>query len=563
VTSMPSSLEYVEDAGAADAVRGGSWGSRVWEFIESRLVALTDRANPILVKETRQALKSRQFLVTFVIVLAACWIVSFAAVAMIGPQMYYAATGPMLFICYYAVLAFPLAVIVPYSAFRSLATEQEDNTYELLSITTLSSRQIITGKLWSSAVQMIVYLSAVSPCLAFTYLLRGIDVWMTALLLAIAVLGSLGLSMIALFIGAASRVKHTQIITSVALVLALFGAFWGAIGIAVGLSEESVPREPEFGAVVVIILTIYYTTFGLLHAAAAAQISFSSENRSTPVRRWMMAQQGALLGAAVGMLYAFATGAEEFAVAAVFTAVIGALYWTVMGALMTSEWPHLSRRVQRSLPQSTVGRTFLSLFNPGPGSGYLFAVSNLTAVLLAALGFAVYAETRSSRFLRIDQTGAAIVLLWGYVVAYLGLGRIVIAWVRRWTFVSLTAGLLIHLLLVGAGVGIPLAIQTISRTLRNEGYTLLQMSNPFWTIVQLLDRGAGSLPTLTLVIVVPAFAAAMLLLNMKSIAAELLRHRVAPPTRVLEEEAELHPAPVPGPSNPWEAEEAVQGPGAS
>ena len=40
---------------------------------------------------------------------------------------------------YYAILAFPLAVVVPYAAFRSLAAEREDNTYDLLSITTLQA----------------------------------------------------------------------------------------------------------------------------------------------------------------------------------------------------------------------------------------------------------------------------------------------------------------------------------------------------------------------------------------------------------------------------------------
>ena len=72
-------------------------------------------------------------------------------------------------------------------------------------------------------------------------------------------------------------------------------------------------------------------------------------------------------------------------------------------------------------------------------------------------------------------------LAWAYVVGYLGLGRLVISVLRRWMFVSLTAGFLFHVILVLAGVGIPLTIQMTSRTLRNEGYTLLQMTNPFWT----------------------------------------------------------------------------------
>ena len=61
----------------------------------------------------------------------------------------YADGGTLLF-WYYAVLAFPLTVVVPYAAFRSLAAEREDNTYDLLSITSRKPRQIISGKLASA-----------------------------------------------------------------------------------------------------------------------------------------------------------------------------------------------------------------------------------------------------------------------------------------------------------------------------------------------------------------------------------------------------------------------------
>ena len=64
-----------------------------WRKIERRLEQIADRANPILVKETRQALKSRQFISTFLLVLAACWIASMGGIVIIGPQIYYAAAG--------------------------------------------------------------------------------------------------------------------------------------------------------------------------------------------------------------------------------------------------------------------------------------------------------------------------------------------------------------------------------------------------------------------------------------------------------------------------------------
>jgi hypothetical protein len=190
--SGPASIEVSPPAGPISAPH--SRAARIWSALEGRLASLADRMNPILVKETRQALKSRQFIVTFMVVLIACWIISVAGVAMVGPQVYYAAVGGDLLLAYYAALAFPLTLIVPYTAFRSLAAEQEENTYDLLSITTLSSSQIIIGKLYSACVQMGVYLCAVSPCIAFTFLLRGVDAQTTAVLLILVVLMSLGLS---------------------------------------------------------------------------------------------------------------------------------------------------------------------------------------------------------------------------------------------------------------------------------------------------------------------------------------------------------------------------------
>ncbi len=108
--------------------------------------------------------------------LTCAWGWSIVGIALQGPDVYFSFSGPDIFYIYYLILAFPLLVIVPYGAFRSLAGEREDRTYELLSITTLKPRQVISGKLGSAVLQMLVYFSAVSPCLAFTYMLRGIDV---------------------------------------------------------------------------------------------------------------------------------------------------------------------------------------------------------------------------------------------------------------------------------------------------------------------------------------------------------------------------------------------------
>jgi hypothetical protein len=557
-------IEATGETPAGGAAAPTTWG-RVWRRIEDQLIALVDRANPILVKETRQALKSRQFVITFLIVLIAAWIVSFVRVAMIGPEIYWAAAGSDLLMWYFAVLVFPLALIVPFSAFRSLAAEQEEQTYDLLSITTLSSRQIVTGKLLSAVVQMLIYVCAVSPCIAFTFLLRGVDAVTIAILLSAAIIGSLGLSMIALLIGALARVRGTQVVTSVALVLGLAGAciFGVYLGWAVIQYGSGFLREEAFWIVTFGVGTLYITTFGLLHSAASAQIAFVSENRSTPLRRWMIAQQACFCGWVGGGIYAayeFATsrGANPMGEIIAVSSVFASIYWYVMGALMTGEWPHLSRRVQRTLPQSTIGRTFFSLFNPGPGAGYLFAAANLTMLILAGLIGLAFRGAAGRSFMPTQTIAHFLILEWAYVIAYLGFGRLLVVVLRRWLFVPMTAAFLLQVILVMAGVGVPTIIQMTSRELRNAGYSLLQATNPFWTLHDLMDRGSSAVQSDILVLIVPAAAIIALLLNMRSIATELLHHRVAAPVRVLEEDAALKGPAAPKPSNPWEAEEEDQ-----
>ena len=527
--------------------RGGVW-RRVVRWLE----AVADRANPILVKETRQALKSRQFVLTFLVVLISCWVASFAVVTIIGPDVFYGAEGPRMLLVYGMILAFPLVVIVPYSAFRSLAVEQEDNTYEVLSISALTPSQIIAGKLGSAIVQMLVYLSAVSPCIAFTYLLRGVDTLTIAVLLGYFVLGSLGLSMLALLTGTLSRVRYMQALLSVLLVLSLGGIYLGIYDLLAEFVSHSylMLRDPDFWVGNLALLTFYLTTFALVHAAAAAQIAFASDNRSSRLRRLMVLQNACFLGW-MGLLFK----AEAYRAVGQFacvTATLSGCYWYVMGTLLTSEWPYLSRRVQRSLPQSQFGRTFLTWFNPGPGTGYFFCIANLTMVVVAGL-FLLTFPPPGTISMSLGQAAYFLLLGWSYVVLFLGLGRLLISLARRFTFVSLTAGCLLHVILVLLGCGVPQILAYLSSTLRFTGeYSLLHMSNPFWTMAIVYDRSPGSLEMGTVMTVIGSGAISVLLLNVRLLGTEVQQQRSSLPERVAEEEAELHPEPEPRPTNPWD-----------
>ncbi|HTI52214.1 MAG TPA: hypothetical protein VL475_14725, partial [Planctomycetaceae bacterium] len=65
----------------------------------------SDWLNPILVKETRQALKSRQFVATFFLVLVASWLISVIGFVWSGAGIEYRELGQHFFQAYYVVLA--------------------------------------------------------------------------------------------------------------------------------------------------------------------------------------------------------------------------------------------------------------------------------------------------------------------------------------------------------------------------------------------------------------------------------------------------------------------------
>jgi hypothetical protein len=233
---------------------------------------------------------------------------------------------------------------------------------------------------------------------------------------------------------------------------------------------------------------------------------------------------------------------------------LAGLYWYAMGTLLTAERPEMSQRVKRGLPTSSLGRLFLTWLNPGPASGYMFVIANTSAIAVVLL-LAVIANQISGKGIAGWPSVAQVMYLsfvgWGYLIAYLGLGLLVISAVRRVAVVQMPAAVLIHLLLVLAGSGIPSTIQWMSVELRELDYSYLQITNPFWTLHYLGERGLP-VDAIVLLLLVSTAAICILLLNLPGVVRELRQVRIALPARVEEDERELHPPPEPLPTNPWD-----------
>jgi hypothetical protein len=537
--------------------RIGDWLERAGEWL-----------NPLLVKECRQALKSRQFALTFSLVLLLCWLWSIAGIARLGPTVEYRFDGPEMFFGYYLILAFPLLVVVPYSAYRSLIAEREDNTFELVAITTLKPRQIAGGKLGSAVLQILVYFSAAAPCLAFTYMLRGIDMLTIGWILFYTFLGSIGFSLAALLLATAAKEKHWQIVVSVALVIGLFYSFTGACAACYESLRYPWMQFHESGWWIanLAFLTAYGSTFALLYLAAGAQLTFTADNRSTPLRIAMLAQHVLFAGwmSFVPFYAAKHGGADDLPAISIMVAVtymtFTTIYWYVMGAFMEGESTDLSARVKRGLPKSFMGRVFFTWFNPGPGTGYMFAVGNALAAAIFASAVSWYWQTGVlAGRPGMPSFNNAFDLIWfllGYLVIYLGIANLILRLLRRVAVVTLATSVLMQLLLLLAGWGIPKVIALSNDQYINSGYSLLYITDPFmscWEVFEPLRGFSANAFPMRLVLI--PVAGLVFFLNLLYVVPDVQQVRIAKPKRVEEEdealEASAHPQ-VAQPRNPWD-----------
>ncbi len=534
MTSLDSTPN-INDAGANPFETDLQLSSGVRRF-DAFVDRLSEQLNPILVKEARQALKSRQFIVTFALLLSCGWAWSLLGIALASPGIYHAPGGTFMLLGYYFVLAAPVLIVVPFSAFRSLASEREDGTFELLSITSLGSRQIVTGKLGSAMLQMVVYYSALAPCIAFTYLLRGIDIFTIRFVLFYTFVISILLSTVGLVVATITRARHWQIVLSVLLLIGLLAAtvIWSIAVVSIISTGNAMPYQTlDFWTSNLAVISFCISFAVMFVLVSAALISFASDNRSTKLRIVMMVQQVLWIG---WMTYSWLRiEADEILI--VFM-TFPAIYWYVVGALMAGENALLSPRVKRSLPQSFLGRMTLTWFNPGSGTGYCFAVTNMVAmcivVAIIGLGSQMTAFAGAPR----DSDWALYGLMATcYVVTYLGIGRLIILAIRQFAYVGMLVPFLIGVFVALLGCALPAFLQAWWFGYSELEYTAFQASNWMWTMTSAADGELWGTPAAP--IAVCCSAVLVFGLNLIFTMYEVEHVRQETPQRVRDDESEL------------------------
>ena len=524
-------------------------------WLDRRIENVSEWFSSILVKESRQALKSRQFLWTFflMLIVVATW--TLFALSYLYSEMASnsVASGPFLLGGYWMILGFPLAIIIPYSAYRSLAREFEDGTLQMVSITTLRPYQIICGKLGSAVLQMITYMSVIAPCIVFTYMLRGVDLYQVMLGFSIAVIGCVSLCIVGLFLAGAARTRVLGLVVSLLMVIGLLLAYymWCVYSWAstfFGSSMTGLMSDPQaqlgmwasFGSTI--------TTAAILFVASCSQIAFKAENRSTAIRIALLVQQTFFIGLGISILGTNGGTSEQMCW---IFAMFYSHYWVIIGGLIVSVPSEVSRRVRRSFPTSGIGLAFYSLLLPGRGRGYLFVVANLLACMVSFILVALVSGWFGYFFNNTVTVGnmtkvvssvgvATLYAIFFVTIVYLLLGPIF----RGRPQTPVVLGGLLALFLVTL---LSLFSQILENYLlpRTYTYTMLQTFNWYTTVYEMVD--GPSFAGIYSVCIVGALTTLLVVLALRSASRDLIVRELAVPSRVLEDiEANRKQLPPPG-----------------
>lgn len=392
-----------------------------------------------------------------------------------------------MFLGYLWILAFPLLIVVPVGAYRSLVSEWDDATYELMSITALEAGHIVRGKLSSSLLQSLIYSSVFLPCIGFTYLLGGVSLLSMAVCLLVVVAASVFSTQFGLALATLTRSRGMQVFFSVLFIMALLLQYWmvmTALFVLVFEAGTSFASSALFWHWVTVGLSLLGAYGLVFYQITRARLLFPSENRSTALRLALLLPPALWLGSWVPFLGELT---DLDGLIALVTPVF--VHWAAVMALIGGERGEISQRIRRRVPRSFFGRMFTVWLLPGPALGYYYVLLSSLGLVLPWMVLLLWqGEGRISA--RIQETLWFLVFtFWAYLAIYGGVAAWVLRLVRRRVVNSLLLSLAVMLTLVVLFCVVPVFIEVLTATnIPFLQYRLIHLLNPAVTCAAVAQR---------------------------------------------------------------------------
>lgn len=332
----------------------------------------SDRLSPMLVKELRQGLRARTFVILFLAIQALLGVVLLSAVGSAAPERAGQTVSSVIFFFF----SMAVLIIQPLRGIGALHNEIKGNTIDLMVLTRLGAWRIVLGKWVAIVSQSALLLAAIAPYLILRYFFGRMNLFAELLLLALVFLGSAAFTAITVGLSAVGSIFIRGLVPLVAAVYLAGGVSAVCFG---GGFNEMVEfcslQEPKSGWALLATLTAFaYFGWSAL-ALGASMIAPMAENHSS-IRR-VFALLAVLAVGAIGCVADFGQATVAGLLAAVVTPAI---------VIALTEPPYLLPPICRPfVRRGAAGRLAGRFLYPGWPSGVLFT-GLLVAIAAAAVG---------------------------------------------------------------------------------------------------------------------------------------------------------------------------------
>jgi len=441
--------------------------------VPTLVARLGERANPILVKEVRAALRGKAFGVGFTIVLILALIVSTTALivtSLDGGKP----NGEGYLTAVTVVFAFGAYGLVPFAAMSSMGAEHDDGALELLQLSGVSPGRIVAGKVGAAAVQAGLIYAAFLPFLSFAFLLEGVDLVLLVGGIAGSFAGSIAFSALGILFGAALRARWQRVLGYVVLAIALMVGVQMIVLVTVAGRLFGSLASPVGDMVLTLAITVLLGS--LCCVLATTRLQHREENRSTAFRVF------GTLALAVFAGFGVASGDRGSTIGWFIAALAVATPSLFVAVGEPERLPRavLARARKRGLP------FFLAPWMPGGGRGVLLVLVNNGLVLGAAVLAALLGGMRTDWWHMVAAMAA--VQAWFVLVLLLPTGALAHWLDRAW---ARTVALVAICILPAALVLVPALVQFLLGDVANP---FDHLGNPAHFSTDLFDEGAVNDP---------------------------------------------------------------------
>jgi hypothetical protein len=359
------------------------------DAILSWLEDRSDWLSPIIVKEVRQVVRGKEFNYSFGASLVAGLAVAFfgAADALTGAGT----SGQWTFIALMGCLAVLGLAVVPLSAFSALRNERMDQTLELITLTALSPRRVVVGKLLSQAVKLATLFAAIAPFIAMSFLLGGIDFVTITVSLFVLFMWSVWACALCLFLSTLFKSRAMSGLVFGGVGIALFVVF--VMGRALffmarfgrgagGLSATtlSVSSGSESWWALAMMVSFCLASMVNLVLLAENRLTLATENRVTTLRIGFLVQFLLIVGWALSFINHPTVRSGHVEALAVF----GGLHLALVAMFTVTEDLSLPRRARWRTKAPGAWQWLLPIVLPGGGRGAAYVLVQMLVMLVAA-----------------------------------------------------------------------------------------------------------------------------------------------------------------------------------